>query len=169
MEPLYKIAANYLKFFDDIGEDDFFTDEMRQEALDKLDGSMEDKIYNTSCYIRNIEALADNIDDAIRDMKERKAALEKKAGWYRNYALQHMTTTGCTKFDYAHFKVSVRNNGASLDIQDEHAIDPIYLKREVVTTIDKRAITELLKQDVPVAGCQLKYSKSLVISAGRKK
>ena len=74
-----------------------------------------------------------------------------------------MQTAGKEKFKTNLYSFSVKNNAPSVQILDESLIPAEFIRTKVETAPDKKAISELLKQQIPVAGCALVQTKSVSI------
>ena len=161
---LYNIAQDILNALDCVDEE---TGEISEDAMESLfskESDFDDKCVNIGYVIKNLEAEAEAVKNAMDDMKNRHLRLVKKVDSLSSYLLTNMQTVGKNKIEKSpHFVISVRKNPASVNITDEAVINAKYIKEKVTTTIDKATIKEDLKNGKLVDGAELVNKMKVVI------
>lgn len=163
MQPLYQLATEYRALSDRLHD----TDLDEQTILDTLEaeaGDIEVKATNIAKVFRNLEAMAEQIKQAERQMSERRNALEKRSERLRAYLHGNMEKAGISKIESPWFVVSIRKNPASVVIDAESEI-PIDFMREIPAKYspDKAAIKSAIQDGVIIPGCHLEQSTRLEI------
>ncbi|MDR2219763.1 MAG: siphovirus Gp157 family protein [Methylobacillus sp.] len=161
---LYQISDQFLADAAKLADMDL-PDDVLADTLEGLSGELEAKSVNVAAFARNLEATAEQIKQAETAMAERRKALENRAGRIRAYLLQNMQRTGITEISCPHFKLSVRNNPASVQIEDAAAIPQEYMRQPEPPppAPDKKLIAEVIKSGKEVPGCRLTQSQRLEI------
>jgi hypothetical protein len=161
---LYQIADQYLQDMQMLQERDL-DDQTFADTLESLSGDLEVKAMNVAMFIRNLEANADAIKAAEKQMADRRKAIENKAERIKEYLLQNMVRTGITKIECPFFKITVRDNPESLVIESDKNIPMEYYKQppppEMV--LDKMQLKKDLQMGVVVDGCKLESKKRVEI------
>ena len=154
MSALYQIAATYsdaAERMTDLG----LPEDVIRDTLEGMAGELQEKATSVGQVIRNLESLAQQIEQAERQMRERRKALESRADWLRGYLLANMERTGITVIESPWFRLSVRANPPSVTVVDEAAIPEQFWKHPAPPppVIDRKAIADAIKagQDVPGA------------------
>lgn len=161
---LYELSTTYQQVVDLLeNENDSDQIELLKQTLDSIDEAIELKADNIAKMIveidSNLEVLANEIDRLQGRLKTIKANKDS----LKNYLKQAMEMSNKSKFATSHFNFSIRNNKPSVDVIDESLIPNEYIKQEIITKIDKIALYEQLKNNVEIAGVQLKQTNSLQI------
>jgi len=152
MEPLYEISKEYqLALIELEGLDDEFV----KDTLDGLKGTLELKSTNVAKYVQNLFASATAIDTAMKQMADRKKALENKANRIKKYLKDNMEASGIHKIECPEFVISIKNNPPKLIIGEEQLVPAKFKKKVVTTTIEKNEIKKLLSSGKSVSGCKL--------------
>jgi hypothetical protein len=161
---LYKIADQYLvdlqKLQDmDIDEQTFV------DTIEGLSGELELKATNVAMFVRNLEASAEAIKAAEKQMAERRKALEAKADRIRQYLLDNMTRTGITKIDCPYFVLSVRKNPPAVEVlnQDMIPTDFFDIPEPPPPILNKNRLKDALKAGEIIEGAKLTQGCSLQI------
>jgi hypothetical protein len=140
------------------------TNEVLNAELEKIKESFENKAIAVAMYIRNLEADAEAISNAILGMQERSRRFAKQANSLREYLQFNIEKTGITdKIKCPHFQISVKTNPESLVIIDESLIPDIYIKEKIVKSVDKISIKKDIQAGFEVEGTKLERNKVLVI------
>lgn len=137
-----------------------------ESAYISLAMNREKKIENTALYIKNLTAEANAIKDELDALQERKKSAENKAKRLREYLLHALDGE---KFSTARCAVSYRTSKA-LEVDDVSvAADWLenngykYLVTYGAPSLDKRAVTDLIKQGQEVPGVELVARKSIQV------
>ena len=122
------------------------------EALDALSMARKEKIENVALWIKNLNAEAKAIREEEKALAERRGAAETKADSLQRY-LDRMLDGN--KFSTPKVAISYRKSKA-VEIADEEA----FIKAGAYLVpqdpkIDKKAISEALKNGTVIAGAEL--------------
>lgn len=163
LAPLYQLATEYRDASDRLHDLDL-PEEVIADTLEGMAGELQEKAKNVAFVIRNMEAMAEQIKAAETEMARRRKALEGRAARVREYLHSNMERCGISKIETPWFVLSIRNNPESVQIIDEAAIPPDYL-REIPARHepDKALIKQAIKDGYDVPGCVLKRGTSLQI------
>jgi hypothetical protein len=155
---LYEIAENISAVLDMVesGVDGL------EDTLEALDGTFEEKVENCVKAWRNLIASRDACKAEAYRLTERVNSFDKKAEALKSYIEVMMLRAGKDKVKTATFTLNIQNNNESVDITDQSMIPPQFWKQPE-PVLDKQAIKDALKANLPVPGAQLKQTKSLRI------
>lgn len=161
---LYVLADEYQQAATQLADLDL-PDEVVADTLESLQFPIEQKAANVAMFVRNLEATAEAIKAAEGEMAKRRKALENRASSVREYLKVNMLRTGITKIECPLFKISVRDNPASVRVIDESAIPSQFMRQPEPPppSPDKKAIGEALKSGDDVPGCVLERGNRLEI------
>jgi len=134
MQPLYEISGNYQLALQELEGVD---DEYVKDTLDGLKDALELKSTNVAKYVQNLYASATAIDNAMKQMVERKKALENKADRIKKYLKDNMEASGIHRIECPEFVIKIANNPPKVILGDEDLIPAKFKKKVVTTTIDK--------------------------------
>ena len=161
---LYVLADEYQQAAAQLADLDM-PDEVVADTLESLQFPIEQKATNVAMFVRNLEATAEAIKAAEVEMAKRRKALESRAANVREYLKANMLRTGITKIECPLFKISVRDNPASVRVTDESVIPSQFMRQPdpPPPSPDKKAIGEALKSGEDVPGCVLERGNRLEI------
>lgn len=161
---LYTVADQYLSDIRDLEELDLSAEEF-EDKLANLAGDLADKATNVAMFVRNLEASADSIKQAEKQMADRRKALEAKADRIRSYLLDNMLRVGISKIDTPYFSLSVRKNPPSVEVLNFDSIPDEYMDIPPPPSpvLNKVRLKEDLKNGVIVEGARLTAGHSLQI------
>lgn len=161
---LYTVADQYLADVSKL-EDMDLDDQTFADTLESLSGDLEVKATNVAMFVRNLEASADSIKQAEKQMADRRKALEAKADRIRSYLLENMLRTGISKIDTPYFSLSVRKNLPAVEVINLDAIPDEYLDIPPLPqpVLNKNRLKDDLKNGVIVEGARLTAGHSLQI------
>jgi hypothetical protein len=161
---LFQIAAEYRDAAAKLTETDL--DEVTlADTLESISGDIEAKAVNVVSVVRNLEATAEQIKTAEKAMAERRKAYENRAARIRQYVMDSMIFAGIQKIECPLFKIAIRDNPASVVIDDEEQIPASYLTDPPppVPQPDKKLIAQALKDGATVPGCHLERGQRLEV------
>lgn len=164
---LYQLT-DQLRELEALGED--IPPEQLQDTLDLVRGDVQEKSTNVALYARNIEALADAVDQAAADMQARSRALRRRMDWIKNYLLVNMRAAGITKIEGPHIRLAVMANPAAVEVLDKSVIPAQFMVTPPPAPPpsprpDKKGIAAAIKAGADVPGCQLVQGYRLSIKA----
>ena len=145
-EPLYKIAADYAEAAALLAETDL-DEQTIADTLEGLAGDLRDKAIAVASVIRNMEADAKAIREAICDMESRLTRIETRTVGLREYLLTTLQATNIRNVECPWFAVSVKKNSPRVVIDDESLLptEMMTIKPPPPPTPNKRAIADALK------------------------
>lgn len=156
MPALYVLADEFRAAAEQLADLDLPA-EVVADTLESLSGDLEVKANNVAAFMRNLEATAEQIKAAEAQMATRRKAIEARAASLRGYLLRCMQTAGISKIESPHFRLTVRDNPAAVDVFDEQQVLQQYWRQPEppAPTIDKKAIAEAVKAGADVPGARI--------------
>jgi hypothetical protein len=133
-----------------------------EDTIEALDGTFEEKVENCVKAWRNLIAYRDACKAEAYRLTDRANSFDKKAEALKSYIEVMMLRAGKDKVKTATFTLNIQNNPESVDITDQSMIPPQFWKQPE-PVLDKQAIKDALKSNLPVPGAQLKQTQSLRI------
>lgn len=164
MTSLYELSSEYVSIQQKLIDADY-DEQTIADTLEGLSGDLTAKAVNVAMFIKNVEATAEAIKQAEKNMAERRKALEKKADTIREYLKNNMQACNMTKIECPYFALTLKKSPPAVIIDDQDAIpNNLFVCPEPpVPFPDKKAIAELLKNGVEVPGVHLEQSERLDI------
>lgn len=164
---LFNIADDYvaaLKTLESLADAGTLSEEVVADTLEGMAGEVEAKATNVIGYAKSLELEAAAIKAATDPMLKRAKALETKAEWMRAYVKAQMERTGITEIKSPYFVLKIRDNPASVVIDNEAGIPDdcwrvIPEKREP----DKKAIKEMIDAGENVEFAHLEKTRRLEV------
>lgn len=149
MANIYQIRAEIENFAAEVDEE---TGEfLNAEAWDELNMAFEEKVENTACLIKNLEADISAIKAEMAWFKERADSKTKKVAQLKKLLSDNMDGQ---KFESARCVVKFIKSTA-VEITDESVLPEDLFTIKTTSTPNKTAITKLLKEGQSVPGCTL--------------
>jgi hypothetical protein len=161
---LYTIADQYLQNLQKLQDMDL-DEQTFVDTLESLSGDLEVKATNVAMFVRNLEASAESIKAAEKQMADRRKAIEAKAERIRNYLKDNMARTGITKIDCPYFALSLRNSPPAVEIINANEIPAQYfdIPEPPAPVLNKNRLKDDLKNGVIVEGARLTQGSYLQI------
>lgn len=160
---LYEITNQYEQIFNQVNEDGEISSETLL-LLDDLKHDFVEKAVEVAAYVKNIEAEAAAIKEAIANMKAREESLTKKAQALKEYMQFNLQQLGINEIETSpYFKIRLKTCPPSVDVFDEETIPVEYWKEKVVMSLDKIKIKEALSEGVEVPGATIHRNIKLEI------
>lgn len=133
-----------------------------QTLADTLEGErwpLELKAQNYGFVIRNLDATADAIEEAMHRMAERAASQRKRASDLRERLKAAMELAGTPKLPTPYFDITIKKNPPSVEIFDERQIPAQFMVTPApppppVPRPDKKAIAAAFKAGTDVPGAK---------------
>ena len=162
---LYELTADYRAAAEKLADLDL-PPEVVADTLESLAGDLEVKATNVAMFVRNLDALAEQIKQAEAQMAARRKAIEARAERVRRYLLENMQDCGIRKIESPWFVISIRKNPPSVVIDDERAIPPelMVTPEPPPPRPDKTAIKERLFAGIAVPGAHLEQRERVEIA-----
>jgi len=135
---LYKIAHEYEQALTVMQEDESLTPEIIEDSLAVIKDDFDTKVINISYAIKNLEAEANAIREAERNMSARRQSIEKHVVGIKNYLLTNMEKMLEPKeIKCPHFAVKVKKCPPSIKILDETKLKAKYIRTKIEKSPDK--------------------------------
>lgn len=153
---LYELAGEYRQAA--IALSDMDLDEVTiKDTLEGLSGDLEKKATNVAFFIRNLEAAAEQIKLAEKQMSDRRKAMENRAERIKEYLKASMEHSSINEISCPYFKLAIRKNPPSVVIDAESQIDACYFSQPETPPpqINKKLIAAAIKAGVDVTGAHL--------------
>lgn len=161
---LYEIAAEYRAAAEQLADLDL-PPEVVADTLEGMSGDLQTKAQNVAMFIQSLESTAAGIKEAEARMADRRKAIENRADRVRDYLLMNLQTCGISKIECPWFKIAVRQNPASVVIDDAGAIpSDLYVYPDPPAPYpDKMAIKSAIESGQDVPGARLNRGVRLEI------
>jgi hypothetical protein len=161
---LYVLSNDYREAAERLADLDLPPDVVA-DTLESMAGDIQVKATNVAMFARNLESMADQIKAAEAQMADRRKAIERRADGIREYLMGCMERAGITKIECPYFKIAIRDNPASVVIDDEHVIPSQFMRQPPAPPAvpDKRAILEEHKAGRAVDGTHIVRTQRLDI------
>lgn len=160
MAKLYELAANYeeLLNMDDVDA------ETLKDTLDSINDSIEEKALSIAKMVKELDADATAVATEAKRLADKKKALENRAISLKNYLQSNMEFLKRESIKTGIFTIKLQKNPPAVKINDENAIPDDYFNVIPASKVlDKKTITEALKNDIEVPGAELTQGKRLAI------
>ena len=163
MTALFELAAEFRALSDKLNDAEL-DQQTITDTLDGASGDLEEKIINTAKYYRNIEADAEKIEEAAKQMLARAKTLRNHAGHIKTYLQSNLERAGLQKVNSPWFVVSIAQNPEAVTVDDEEAIPRDYFKEIPVSyQLDKSLLKQAIKDGFTVPGARLTRGTTLRI------
>lgn len=163
MTALFELAAEFRALADKLNDSELDAQTIA-DTLDGAGGDLEEKIINTAKYYRNVEADADKIEEAAKQMMARAKTLRTHSGNIKQYLQSNMERAGLQKVPSPWFVVSIAQNPEAVTVDDETLIPRDYFKEIPATfQLDKTLLRQAIKDGYTVPGAHLSRGTSLRI------
>jgi hypothetical protein len=163
MAALFELAAEFRSLADKLNDAEL-DQQTIADTLDGASGDLEEKIINTAKYYRNIEADADKIEEAAKQMMARAKTLRNQSGHIKQYIQSNLELAGLQKVSSPWFVVSIAQNPEAVTVDDESLIPRDYFREVPVSyVIDKTLCKIAIKDGFEIPGVRLTRSTRLVI------
>lgn len=164
LQALYELAAAYRADLDKLNDLDL-PPEVIADTIEGMGGDIQEKCTNVGFVIRNMEALAAQINEAEQAMAARRKALESRAEHVREYLLRNMQACQISKIESPYLTLSVLTNPPKVVIDDPEQVPDEYWRQPPVPLpeLDKKAIAAAIKAGQTVAGAHIESGVRLSI------
>ncbi len=131
-------------------------------TLDRLQGSIQDKVLAIARVVKNMQAQADGIKAERQRLEARERSVTNAIARLKEYAQVHMDKAGVARAEDDLFTVAIQNNPPRVDVHDPDAV-PATFWTTPDPVLDKRGIMDRLKAGEDVPGASLLQSQGLRI------
>ncbi|WP_376716927.1 siphovirus Gp157 family protein [Enterococcus dongliensis] len=154
---LYELTNNYRK----VAEMEDLDSETLRDTLDSISDEIENKVINIGFIIKEKKADIKAIQDAMKELAEKKQSIEKSIDSLQCYAYDSMKLTGVNKAKTPLLSIWIQNNQPSVNVTDESMIPKsFFIEQE--PKLDKKQLKEELKHG-EIPGAELVQTESLRI------
>lgn len=162
MTALYQLTAEFKAVADRL-EDLELDEQTISDTLEGFSAEFDDKVISIASFIRNLEATAEAIKKAEEAQAERRKSLEKKADYLRTYLINNMKEVGKSAIECPLFAVKLRQNPASVQVQDDAVLPIHFMVIKSSTVLDKKKLKEALEAGEQIEGASLIRNTSISI------
>lgn len=160
---LYQISKEYEEILSNLYDDEDNINEKELMKLEENNIALEKKAIAIACFIKNMDAEREAIDNAKKSMIERERRYKKKIDDLQGYLLSNMERRGITNITCPYFEIKVKKCPPSVHISNE-SIVPLEYKREKIEILpDKIKMKEEMMMGVIIPGVTLKQGLRLDI------
>lgn len=162
MKPLYALIAQH-KALEQLDPEE--VDEQTLLAtLEGLQGEITIKAQSCAAYVKNVEAFAEAVEQASKEMRARADRLYAKAEKVREYLIKQMDNLGTVKISNPELDIQIKKNPPSLVIEDKDKIPAQYKYQTLPTTeVDKMKVRDALDKGDVVPGARLHKGRRIAI------
>lgn len=127
---------------------------------------IQNKIWSLKVEIANLEQELHSSEfrKNIQDKKQMLQVYENIENEQKTNIVNSMLSNGLKSVEFVNQKFTLKKNPWSLKINDEEMIPQEFKKEKVEIVIDKKAIKDKINAGEDVAGCEIIYSHSLIIT-----
>ena len=162
MANLFDISQRYLNILE-LAENPDIPQEVFIEALNGMEGELNEKLENIVNFIRSLEGDISVIKSETDRLQARKRSIENKITSLKQYTEDCLRAVNKTKVKTALNTISIQKNPPSVEIIDENLIPEEFKNEEIVVKYDKKAMLTQLKSGVEITGASIKQTESLRI------
>jgi hypothetical protein len=109
-----------------------------------------------------LEAQSAKFAARIRRLQKRKTALDARYTKVEDRVIAELQGAGYDRFHGLRSEFQLRNAPLALQVEDESAIPPHFVREKIVTSVDKVAIKAAMQAGEDVPGCSLTQKVSLI-------
>lgn len=164
MITLYEIAAEYKADMEKLSDLNL-PEETVKDTIESISGNLQEKGKNIGSLILHLEKMSEGMLEAERQILKRRKALDNRIESIKNYTLDVMLKNNIQKIETPYFVLSVAKNPPAVEVYDATQIPDHFMLRlpPPEPTINRRSISETLKQGEEVPGCRLTQTVRLQI------
>ena len=161
---LYEITELFMRFANMVENGEIEEDAIA-DTLESIEGELEEKADNIACLIKSWQAEAEAIKAEEKALAERRKVKENQINNLKGYISSTMQTLGKTKIETARNVLSFRKSTALYISNEEWFMEkyPELVKTEIVKSIPKKEVTDLLKAGKEFVGAELVEKQNLQI------
>lgn len=158
---LYECADDVCKLLDLI-EDGV---DITQDTIEMVMGDFTAKAQDVIAYSLNMKSQRDALELHIKKMQDKLRTINNKIKSIDDYIFLNMRRTGIKKIESSNgsFSASIRKTAGAVDLYDISLLPEKFICTKVVTSPDKIAIKNAIKNGEEVQGARLVKSEVLSI------
>lgn len=158
MSKLYDLTQNYLNILD---LEDQLTEEMLKEALESIEGDLQEKYENIGKLIAEMDASIAALKNEEERLYEKRKIMENKKTALKDYAFRNLKLLNIPKLQTPLFAYTIKKNPGSVNVVNEELIPAEYYVTKF--ELSKKLMLEKLKAGEEIPGAELQQSESLMI------
>ena len=161
-QSIYKIQSEYQLLINQvINNDGEITPEL-ETALTINKEQLQSKSIDYSYVIKQLDSDCEQIDAELKRLQQLKKVRTNLAERLKDTISNAMNLYEVEKIETPLIKLSFRNS-ESVEITNEKQLDACFIVTKTVTSFDKKAIKDAIKNGVLVEGATISYNKNLQI------
>lgn len=160
---LFHIQQEYLQLAAILEDNGGEITEGIEDQLAINQGQLQVKGVNYAMVVRQLSGEADLIDKEIERLTKLKKSKENTVTRLKETLKSAMEMYQIQSIKGDLISISLRNNAASVVIEDEAKLPKKFIKKKTTEVPDKTAIKQAIESGVSVKGAYLKASKSIQI------
>ena len=154
MPTLYELSADLMYILDLADKEG--SEESLEQAMDEIQGSIEDKAESIGRLVNEMNMLADTRKEEAKRMTRRAKVAENAAKRAKDYLRENMALCGMQSLETKSFKISrCRNSKAAVAVED-HLVPDEYKTETVQMKINTDRIREELEAGTVLPFASLK-------------
>tara|TARA_R110001632_G_scaffold125184_1_gene238405 strand:+ start:850 stop:1344 length:495 start_codon:yes stop_codon:yes gene_type:complete len=152
-----EVAINEMMALEDVPQ------EVINDTIEGLQGELEVKQKGVAAYILNRGSDINAMKEYKNNMDIRIRKAEKQIESLKTALLWSFTKHHIDKLDSPELSVKLKNNPPSVVINNEGLIPENYLRKKIVTTVDKAAIKGAINSGEDIPGAHLESKQRIEI------
>lgn len=157
----HELVGSLNRVWELVADDEMDLDVL-EDTLVSLEEALEQKMEGLAYIKKSLDGEAAFIKLEEERLEKRRKAVENRSARLKKYMEDALKTAKLDKVKTPTITVSLRKSTA-VEIVDETAIPDTYKNTKTVTTVDKKALGEVMKNDFDVPGAKLVHNQSLQI------
>ena len=159
---IYQIQNEYQLLINQIIEAEGELTPENETALIINKEQLQSKAVDYSYVIKQLDSDCEQIDAELKRLQQLKKVRTNLAERLKNTISDAMNLYEVEKIETPLIKLSFRNS-ESVEITNESQLDPCFIVTKTVTSPDKKAIKDAIKNGEIVEGATISYNKNLQI------
>lgn len=166
MANLYGLATEFVDLYNAListaNEETGEIDIDISKALEKVQGTFEEKAVSTATVFRGLGKYSSDIAEEIKRLQALKKHVDKEQKRIEDYLTQACEMTRIEKIQGIHATISFRNTEQTV-IDDEDLIPEEFIRAKITYEPDKLKIKEAIKQGKEVQGAHIESVRKIQI------
>jgi len=161
-QSIYQIQNEYQLIISEIINNEGEITPELETALTINKEQLQSKAVDYSYVIKSLDSDCEQIDAELKRLQQLKKVRTNLAERLKNTISDAMNLYEVEKIETPLIKLSFRNS-ESVEITNESQLDACFIVTKTVTSPDKKAIKDAIKNGVLVEGATISYNKNLQI------
>ena len=161
-QSIYKIQSEYQLLINQVIDADGELTSEVMEALQINEQQLQSKAIDYSYVIKQLDNDCEQIDAELKRLQQIKKVRTNLAERLKDTISNAMNLYEVEKIETPLIKLSFRNS-ESVEITNESQLDACFIVTKTVSSPDKKAIKDAIKNGVLVCGATISYNKNLQI------